>query len=35
VKIYVETVEALKKKEGQVETQEPSKFMVFWVSSPP
>jgi hypothetical protein len=32
VKIYVAAVEALRKKERQGETQEPS--MVFWVSLP-
>ncbi len=35
VKIYVAAVEALKKKERQSETQDSSKLMVFWVSSPP
>jgi hypothetical protein len=34
VKIYVAAVEALKKKERQSETQESSKLMVFWVSTP-
>jgi hypothetical protein len=35
VKIYVATVEPLRKKERRGETQEPSKLMVFWVSPPP
>jgi hypothetical protein len=34
VKTYVAAVEALRKKERQDETQEPSKLMVFWVSPP-
>ncbi len=34
VKIYVAAAEALRKKERQGETQEPSKSMVFWVSPP-
>jgi len=34
VKISVAAVEALKKKERQGETEEPSILMVFWVSSP-
>jgi hypothetical protein len=34
VKIYVAAVEALRKKERQGETEEPSKLMVFRVSSP-
>jgi hypothetical protein len=34
VKIYVAALEALRKKERQGETQEPSKLMVFWVSLP-
>ncbi len=34
VKIYVAEVEALRKKERQGETQEPSKLIVFWVSTP-
>jgi len=34
VKIYLARVEALRKKERQGETQEPSKLMVFSVSPP-
>ncbi len=34
VKIYVAAEEAFRKKERQGETQEPSKLMFFWVSTP-